>query len=407
MKRSKLTRLFLGSCMVATALSFTACGTNNAADPKDESSNTSETATKENESKDAAKETGDTGAKENSVSEAQTSSGDEAKSENSSTVADGETFSTKLFSLTLPKDVEGLYTVDVNDHSIMIYETKASKEGGWGGFAYGFTAEEKPSDYAGSPGTCKLGEITTADGKIYDMVYVSPTDVQSDPEKEEYKDYVAVANTLETSEASLTGIEGAKYVAGAGTKGEDLYTDILEKYYTAITEKWDPEKLEAENMSYMYASIPDALDNTGYFFYDVNCDGVEDLFIGENGEEAFQGVVYDIYTMVDRVPAHVISGGSRDRYYISNELFICNEASGGAAETDWIVYILTENTTKLFSQLAFKYDENTNKKQPWFRTYDYESGEWENITEEEFNDSKETFCDYKKIEYTPFSTLKK
>jgi len=47
--------------------------------------------------------------------------------------------------------------------------------------------------------------------------------------------------------------------------------------------------------------------------------------------------------MVNRIPKHVISGGARNRFYVCNETFICNEYSSGALENGIRIYNLVEN----------------------------------------------------------------
>ena len=193
-------------------------------------------------------------------------------------------------------------------------------------------------------------------------------------------------------------------------KGADLYKDILKKHITAINEKWDSEKLEKENMSYMYNILAqnkeNILNKIGYAYYDVNVDGIDELFIGEISEGAWKGVVYDIYTMVNRKPQHVISGGSRNRFFVCDNAFICNEYSSGALESGVRVYALTENSTEMFPQVSFKYDAYLNDKNPWFISYgsEFEDDKWENVSEEKFKERKKVFNTYERFEYIPLSS---
>jgi nuclear transport factor 2 (NTF2) superfamily protein len=90
--------------------------------------------------------------------------------------------------------------------------------------------------------------------------------------------------------------------------------------------------------------------------------------------------------MVNRKPKHVASGGSRNRFYVCDNSFICNEYSSGAMESGVRVYALVENSTELFPQVSFKYDGYTNPEKPWFLSYSDEN--WENVSEEKFNERK-------------------
>ena len=295
------------------------------------------------------------------------------------------TIQNRMFSLSIPRDLKGKFSASVKKDTIMIYD-KESKKAGFGGFAFGIRAYKNPSDHALLPGARKLGELIDKNGNLYDIVIKYPTDVQYDYTKgvnapKSYKLlYESGANV------NINGLNGFIYIKEQGTKGEDLYKDILKKHYIAINEKWDSIKLEEEQMSYMYnvMSIENCANKIGYAYYDLNKDGIEELLIGEITDGNWKGVIYDIYTMVDRKPQHVISGGSRNRYFVCDNSFVCNEYSSGALESGVRVYNLVENSTELFPQVSFKYDGYKNPKTPWFISYgvDADEDKWKNVSEE-------------------------
>lgn len=308
------------------------------------------------------------------------------------------TIKSKLFSVNMPEELSNSYEIKKEKNKISVFH-KESKKAGFGGFAFGIKAYENPSDHAVLPGSRKLGELSDKKGVLYDIVLKHPTDVQYD-----YTKGTEAPPTFKKlyeygDKAEIKGINGAIYHKNQGTKGEDLYKTILEKHYTAIIENWDASKLEEENMSYMYNIIP--RDKIGYAYYDVNVDGIEELLIGEIGEGNWKGVIYDIYTMVNRKPQHVVSGGSRNRYYVCDDSFICNEYSSGALESGVRVYNLVENSTELYPQIYFKYDGYENAKKPWF--YSYSDGKWENVTEEKYNERKKIFEKYERFNFVPIA----
>ena len=317
--------------------------------------------------------------------------------------------SNKLFSVAMPAETKGLYRVKKKSNGIFIYD-KISEKAGFGGFAFGIKAFKNPSDHAVMPGSRKIGELTDRKNNLYDIVLIQPTDVQYDyvtGNSETYKKLYALADIAGTN---IKGMKGSSYHNGQGMYGKDLYGEILKKHLNAINEKWDSIKLENENMSYMYNVIAqtnkNVLNKIGYAYYDVNADGIDELFIGELAEGNWKGIIYDIYTMVDRKPKHVVSGGSRDRYFVCNDSFICNEYSSGALESGNLIYILVENSTELFPQVGFKYDGYENKKNPFFISYNFSENEWENVSEKKFKERIKTFEKYKRFEYIPFSKLK-
>ncbi len=306
------------------------------------------------------------------------------------------TVKNKLFSITLPEELKGLYEAKTEKDKISITH-KDSKKSGFGGFAFGIKAYKNPADHANLPGGKKIGELTDKNGNLYDIVLKHPTDVQYDytissKPPEEFKLLYDIGDVI-----NIQGKNGTKYFKNQGMKGEDLYQSVLEKHLTAIKEKWDSSKLEKENMSYMYNIIPK--NKIGYTYFDINADGIDELLIGEIADGNWQGVIYDIYTMVNRTPQHVISGGTRDRYYVCDNSFVCNEYSSGALESGVRVYNLVENSTELFPQINFKYDGYTNPTKPWFLSYSDEK--WQNLSEQDYKERKKIFEKYEKFNFKP------
>lgn len=309
------------------------------------------------------------------------------------------TIKNRLFSISIPAELKGSFKAKSEKDKISIYHIDSNKAG-FGGFAFGIKAYKNPADHAMLPGGRKIGELRDKKGDLYDVVLKYPTDVQYDYTKsstapESYKHLYDLGEVV-----NINGVHGATYYKNQGMNGEDLYKDILKKHITAIREKWDSIKLEKENMSYMY----NLTDKIGYTYYDVNADGIDELLIGEIADGDWKGVIYDIYTMVNREPKHVVSGGSRNRYYVCDDAFVCNEYSSGALESGVRVYNLVENSTELFPQVNFKYDGYQNSQNPWFLSYSDEK--WENVSEEKFKERKKVFERYERFDFIPLSKFK-
>lgn len=319
-------------------------------------------------------------------------------------------FSNKLFSVTMPQSVSGTYTVKKRKNGIYIYD-KVSKKAGFGGFAFGIRAYKEPSEYAMMPGGRKIGELQAKKRELYDIVLIQPTDVQFDYVHDNKKTYMPLYQLAENIHQKIEGKNENIYCDKQGTLGEEMYGEIIKKHITAIKEKWTSEKLEKENMSYMYNVLAqtnkNVLDKVGYAFYDANGDGIEELVIGEIADGEWKGVVYDIYTMVNREPAHVVSGGTRNRYFVCDEVFICNEYSSGALESGMRVYDIVANSNELFPQVGFKYDGYANPKNPWFLSYNFANDEWDNVSEQKYNERKKTFAKYVRFDYIPLSKYRK
>ncbi len=316
--------------------------------------------------------------------------------------------SNSLFTISIPHELKGTYQVKKRKNAILLYD-KISKKTGFGGFAFGIIPFKNPADHAVLPGSRKIGELKDKKGILYDIVLKQPTDVQYDYVNGISKSYEKLYKTGDKDKYIISGKGASVYYNGQGTKGEDLYKEILKKHITAINKKWDSTKLEKENMSYMYnviaSSGENAADKIGYTYYDINKDGIDELLIGEIAEGEWKGVIYDIYTMVNRKTAHVASGGSRNRYYVCDNAFVCREYSSGANESGMQVYALIENSTELYPQVGFKYDGYTNKKQPWFISYGSSDKDWENVTEQAYEERKSTFETYERFDFTPLSKV--
>ncbi|MBQ8476399.1 hypothetical protein IJ531_04980 [bacterium] len=234
---------------------------------------------------------------------------------------------------------------------------------------------QNPSEHATLPGGKKIGELVDKKGNLYDVVLKYPTDVHYDYRKSEEApdDYKLLYNLGENIE--IKGIHGSTYYKNQGTKGQDLYKEILEKYKTSAVSK---AKL-------------------GYTYYDINMDGIEELIIGKK-EDSY--MVYDIYTMVNRKPHRAMRSDDKYKYFVCSDTFICREYSKNAKENVIDVYILVENSVELFPQVSFKYNQN-NPLSPYFISYSDKI--WENYSKEEFIDRKRVFERYKKFDFIPLN----
>ena len=345
------------------------------------------------------------------VASCQGKTAETAKSENeSSKVA----LSNDIFSVQVPEKFDGQYNTEVNDHTINFYDKECISNGN-PGWIFGIQVFENPSDWAYGP-VAKIGELNLNSGKLYDVVISYPTESQfgfneDGSEVKMPQEYKSFYDARYDIAATVTGKNGEKVDIGAGTKGENLYKDILDKHITAIKENWDSSKLEDENMSTMYNQMADGdtnvLDKVGFAYRDINSDGIDELLIGEIADEDWKGIIYDLYTMVDRKPAHVVSGWDRNRYFDYEDNFIVNEGSGGADETDTILYALGGNEAKLVFQLAFKYDGYTDEKKPWFKAYSQKGDDydWQPYTEDEFNKDTDRYSKHIDPGYKALSTI--
>ncbi len=340
--------------------------------------------------------------------EAPAESSEESSETTSEDVAQGtSTYSNNYFEITIPEDLAGIVDVEISDDRIDVFH-KESKDAGFGGLELSVWAVARPKEYAGGPYE-KIGELSNENAEIFDMVRGYPTEIQWDYNLEDMpEDFKKLDEAADAIIASVTGINGYTYMAGAGMKGEDLYNTVLAKYVRAMNEEWDANKCEQEQMSseFNYEMLSsdggDPLDKIGYAYKDINVDGIDELFVGPMGIEDFDNITYDVYTMVDGNPTFVISGFARNRFYDYEDNFLCNVGSGGAGHTAYDVYALMSNSTELVYQFGYKYDSYENEQEPWFKTYD--QMEYEPITEDDYNKETENLeKGFVKLDFKPLS----
>ncbi len=199
-------------------------------------------------------------------------------------------------------------------------------------------------------------------------------------------------------------------------KVSDLYDEIIQKYTTALTEKWDMEKLEENGLSYMclYAGSYDPslnpLDILGYYLYDVDKDGVDELFIGENsqGGDDYLPSIYQMYTVEDGRRMPIIDGGERNRYYLAKDDTFYNEGSGSASNSAIFHYELTSQYKMLsyIDGVIYEDDFSDSGKGPYYYAkYDtWDTSAAEPVTKDFYEKyEKKAASSYVNIKYTPFS----
>ena len=103
--------------------------------------------------------------------------------------------------------------------------------------------------------------------------------------------------------------------------------------------------------------IKERLNSIAYCVVDINNDGVKELVICDPSWPLPGNVrILDMYTMVDDKVVKVITGWSRNRYYLLDDGYIYNEGSGGAAYSSCETFYFNANDGTLITQkLYFTY----------------------------------------------------
>lgn len=182
--------------------------------------------------------------------------------------------------------------------------------------------------------------------------------------------------TVELNDTNVDGVEGKEVLIcydsdedkGRVSGSIEDYDDIILRYKTALEESWDIEKISVNGLCYLCRS--DTLDQMGYSIQDINGDGIDELLIGEIGENGYwglgSGMFYDLYTKENGMPVLVIQSAERSRYYLCDNGTIANEASGGSRSNIYAYYTLEDAKTTLTLLESVIGDGYYDEQNPWF-----------------------------------------
>lgn len=127
-------------------------------------------------------------------------------------------------------------------------------------------------------------------------------DVPEVSQAEESTENTDTDSSAEAAEKSTENVEKDSEVKGSDYVMPEEYQNVLDKYKTMITEKWDVSKAFDEGMSSMVSEFcnMDAQDQIGYTLYDLDADGQPELLIGEMDTELpTNSIIFDAYTLKD------------------------------------------------------------------------------------------------------------
>lgn len=218
-----------------------------------------------------------------------------------------------------------------------------------------------------------------------------------------------------TESTAASTQEDVEYEGDASSYYIDVvYAQQIERYYTAISQRWDEGAYIEHEMSalpaYYYEGNP--LDNVGFGFVDLDNDGHWELVIGAIRDAETNPAVFEIWTLVDGVPVMLLQAGTRNRYILQHVeedrmWYVAYEGNNGAANHATHYLMLSEGKIEVVQGVVF--DAMANENQPWFLTYDldWDVSNDEPIDEKTANailDSNRKL--YTALEYFPYSLYK-
>ena len=113
------------------------------------------------------------------------------------------------------------------------------------------------------------------------------------------------------------------------------YGGVLANYYRAYTGGGTDAGYAYQNGISEFIGYS---SHVGYAIEDLDGDGTAELVIEGMGTEDFSnGVLYDLYTLVNGKPVQIACSSARNRYYLRGDGRILNEGSSGAGHSVYLI----------------------------------------------------------------------
>lgn len=138
------------------------------------------------------------------------------------------------------------------------------------------------------------------------------------------------------------------------------YGAVLEKYVTAVNERWGGERCAQEDISIILRDM-ESLDSLGYALIDLDGNGVEELILACDEESQ---TVLDLYTLVDGGLVHVLSGWERNSYFLREGNLILNIGTESGSCTNYVFSRLSGG--ELIQEEVIRFDALRDMDNPWF-----------------------------------------
>ncbi|MBQ4310602.1 MAG: hypothetical protein II773_03320 [Oscillospiraceae bacterium] len=179
----------------------------------------------------------------------------------------------------------------------------------------------------------------------------------------------------------------------------DIAVQIADEDPSHVTDNWIFENI-------VYNSP--AGDNSGYLYYDINKDGIEELIVC--GIKGYDDNIYGIYTYKDGEVVHIAEGWSRSSLGITADGKIIVSGSAGAASSCFGVFHINESNDGMECEhfwFTDPIDGDFSKVGTYYNTTGVWDVEQSEMIEEDANDYYHIRDDYKlmTLDPTPFTRL--
>ncbi len=181
----------------------------------------------------------------------------------------------------------------------------------------------------------------------------------ADNAKLESADSSEPGNTDNTESESADSAEPEKIEIPDISTGYPEYDALLAQVQKVLVDPdcYLTEELEDRfSFTFYFLAFYQDYDSPGYILLDLDGNGTEELILGENGGGAWDGVIFDIYTVVDGELNHVFAGGERNQCHLCEDGTIAYECTNGASESAHIYYTYEAAELKMIEAVHYYED---------------------------------------------------
>ena len=189
-------------------------------------------------------------------------------------------------------------------------------------------------------------------------------------------------------QARFDGPGGSAVTAPAVIHVDDTlsaYGSVISAYYRAYTSGNNTGEYAWNNgLSEIIAYSQQA----GYALRDLDGNGTQELIIAGLGTDDFsEGMLYELYTLVNGQPVQLASSSARNRYYLRTDGSILNEGSGGAGHSVFTISRVSGDTL-VPEEAVMTYFEGTERDGYYHQLndFDWQPRDYDDyLTEDQFN----------------------
>ncbi len=251
----------------------------------------------------------------------------------------------------------------------------------------------------------------TVEGNRYSIKYITDAWEQDNAEYSEDETDSTVYRVIMDKTSN-----GYRFISNEwspkGDKSEaikEIYDGLIKKYADAVSARQNLKSLRDSNCSELCAGVysdGDPMDIIGYYFGDIDGDGIDELFIGANSSDGDK-VIFDAYHIHKGSWSRLFISSDDTKYYLTKDGTIYEETYSENGNESVLKNKLSGSYKFVYPVSGALHDMDGAEK--WIYSddgYPYDDDSKE-ITQDQFESyRKKARESYIKINYTPLSAIK-